>query len=93
MEDKAILRKNKDMVHRVIGGDTILLPVYKRSEEINCIYMLNPSAAWVWDMIDNKTTLSGIKKKAFDKFPTGRDVIARKMDTLVEELKQINAVV
>lgn len=93
MEDKAILRKNKDMVHRVIGGETILLPVYKSSDEINCIYTLNPAAAWVWEMIDGKKTLANIKKKALDEFEAKSEEIARKMEKLIEELKQIKAIV
>jgi len=93
MEDKAILRKNKDMVHRVIGGETILLPVYKSSEEINCIYTLNPAAAWVWEMIDGKKTLAKIKKMTLDEFEAKSEEVARKMEKLIEELKQIKAIV
>jgi hypothetical protein len=93
MDDKKIFRKNKDMVHRVIGGETILLPVYKNSEEINCIYTLNPSAAWVWDMVDGKKTIGQIKKKTLDSFKTEQLLMEKKMEKLLAELEQINAIV
>ena len=93
MDNKTVLRKNKDMVHRVIGDETILLPVYKASDEINCIYTLNPAAAWVWEAIDSKKTLEQIKKKALEAFDAGPEEIERKMDKLVAELKGIRAVV
>jgi hypothetical protein len=93
MEDQEVLRKNKDMVHRVIGGETILLPVYKTSEEINCIYTLNPAAAWVWEMIDGKKSLSQIKKTALSEFKANPDQVEKRMGKLLRELKEIKAVV
>ncbi len=93
MNDKAVLRKNKDMVHRVIGKETILLPVYKSSEEINCIYTLNPAAAWVWDRIDGRKTLAQIKKQVLADFEANPEEVDKKIDKLVEELKEIRAAV
>ncbi len=90
---KTVLRKNKDMVHRVIGGETILLPVYKTSEEINCIYILNSSAAWVWEKIDNKKTLEQIKEQALKEFDSKPGEIDKKMDKLVSELREVKAIV
>ena len=92
MDEKTVLCKNKDMVHRLIGGETILLPVYKTSEEINCIYTLNPAAAWVWERIDSKKTLQQIKKQALKVFKTKPEKIEKKMDQLLKELKNINAI-
>lgn len=34
MEESEVLRKNKDMVTRVIDDETILMPIYKTSEKI-----------------------------------------------------------
>ncbi|MFA6384833.1 MAG: PqqD family protein [Candidatus Omnitrophota bacterium] len=93
MDEKRVFRKNKDMVHRVIGAETILLPVYKRSEEINCVYTLNPSAAWVWDMIDGKKTFGQIKRKAVGSFKTEGSEVEKKIGKLFGELEQIAAIV
>jgi hypothetical protein len=93
MDDAKVLRKNKDMVHRMIGGETILLPVYKNSEEINCIYTLNSAAAWVWNNIDGKKTLGQIRRKAIFEFNDKPEEITSKMRTMVSELKEIKAIV
>ncbi|GAG05978.1 unnamed protein product, partial [marine sediment metagenome] len=52
MQETVVLRKNPDMVTRVIDDETILLPIYKTSDEINCIYTLNKVASRVWELID-----------------------------------------
>lgn len=93
MDGKAVLRKNKNMVHRVIGGETILLPVYKSSDEINCIYTLNTAAAWVWDRIDGKKTLAQIKKQILEDFEADSEEAEKKIEKLVGELKEIRAVI
>ena len=92
MEKAAVLRKNKDMVTRVIEDETILMPVYKTSDEINCIYTLNKVAARVWKLIDGKNSLGEIKDrltKEFDSTPAEIDLELKK---LLKELKEIKAI-
>ena len=66
MQNTTILKKNKNMVTRKIADETILLPIYRTSKEINCIYTLNKPASIVWDMIDGKTTIGEIKDKVLN---------------------------
>ena len=66
MTGTTILKKNKNMVTRKIADETILLPIYRTSKEINCIYTLNKPASIVWDMIDGKTTVGEIKDKVLN---------------------------
>ena len=68
MGKSGVLRKNKDMVTRVIDDETILLPIYKSSDDINCIYTLNKVASQVWELIDGKRTIAQIKKIILEKF-------------------------
>lgn len=86
------MRKNKDMISRVIGGETVLMPLYKDSGEINCIYTLNPAAAWVWQRIDGKTGLDKIAAQASGEFSADESEIRARLDKLALELKSIKAV-
>ena len=80
------------MVTREIGGETLLLPLYKSSDEINCIYVLNPAAAWVWRRIDGKTNLEDIAEQAAAEFIGGKKEIRACLAALMRELKSIKAV-
>ncbi|MBU1367472.1 MAG: PqqD family protein [Candidatus Omnitrophica bacterium] len=66
MQGTTVYKKNKNMVTRKIADETILLPIYRTSKEINCIYTLNKPASIVWDMIDGKTTIADIKDKVLN---------------------------
>ena len=92
MQETKILRKNPDVVTRVIEDETILMPIYKTSDEINCIYTLNESASRMWQMIDGKRTLGEIKQQILNEFDVTPDELEKEMRPLLKDLKEIRAV-
>jgi hypothetical protein len=90
---KGTLCKNPDMVSRVIDDETVLLPIYKSSDEINCIYNLNKVASRVWELIDGKKTLPEIKEKLLEEFDATPKEIDKEMQKLLKELKEIKAII
>lgn len=93
MQDTAVLHKNPKVVARVILDETILLPIYKNSDEINCIYTLNKVASRVWEMIDGKKNITVIKKRILEEFDTTPRESEKELDKLLEELREIKAIV
>ena len=93
MKETIVLRKNKDMVTRTIDNETILMPIYKTSEEINCIYTLNKVASRIWELINGKTSLREIKSKVLKDFDTNPQEVDKEMQKFLKDLKEIKAVV
>lgn len=91
LENK-VFKKNKDMVSRVIDDETILLPIYKTSDDINCIYSLNKVASQVWDLIDGKRTMERIKKLILERFNTTPKEVDKEMAKLLKDLREIKAI-
>ncbi len=87
-----VLRKNKDIVTRVIEDETILMPIYKTSDEINCIYTLNKVASRVWELLDGKRTLTELKNKLLKEFDTTPEEVDKEIEKLLKDLKEIKAV-
>jgi hypothetical protein len=75
----------------VIDEETILIPIYKTSEDINCIYTLNKSAATVWGLINGRRSIGAIKKEVLKKFETSPDTLEKEMDELLKDLSEIKA--
>jgi hypothetical protein len=92
MKDKDILKKNKNIVSRQIGAETILLPIFKNTKEMNCIYTLNKPAARVWELIDGKRDLSRIKKDILNEFDVRASELDKLLAALLKDLKEIKAV-
>ena len=92
MSDNTVLKKNKNIVSRTIGTETVLLPIIKNTREMNCIYTLNRAAARVWELIDNKRSLAQIKKIITTEFTADPDKMDKLMQSLISDLKEIRAV-
>lgn len=93
MQDTTIVRKNSNIVARVIGDEMILVPVYRTSEEINCIYTLNKPAARVWEMFDGKKPVSKIRQQILREFATTPKEVDKELAKLLKDLKEITAIV
>jgi hypothetical protein len=92
MKSTAVLRKNPDMVTRVIENETILLPIYKSSDEINCIYTLNKVASEVWNLINGKRNPQQIKKLILERFDATPEEVDKEMAQFLKDLKDIKAI-
>lgn len=92
MQETAVLRKNHNMVTRLIDDEVVLLPIYKTSDEINCIYTLNRVASRIWELIDGKRTLSQIRSVALKEFDATSQQVNKEMGKLVKELREIKAI-
>jgi tRNA uridine 5-carbamoylmethylation protein Kti12 len=91
MQDTIVLEKNADIVSRVIDDETILMPIYKTSDEANYIYSLNKVAARIWELIDGKRNLAKIKKILLEEFDTTEKALNKELDKFLKELKEIKA--
>lgn len=93
MDGSQVVRKNPKMVTRVICGETILLPLYRTSKEINCIYTFNKMASRVWELMDGKRTIAEVKKAAGEEFVATGEEVDREMALFLQDLRQIKAIV
>ena len=92
MQDSTVLKKNPDIVTRTIEDETILLPLYKSSEGADCIYTLSESAARLWQLIDGKRTLRGIKEVLLDEFSVTEKKLDKELMKLLKDLEEIRAI-
>jgi hypothetical protein len=92
IKETAVVRKNKDMVTRVFDDEAILLPMYKTSEEINCIYNLNKVASRVWELFDGKRTLREIKNILLKEYDTTPKELDKELKALLKDLQDIKAI-
>ena len=88
MRDGKIFKKSPKIVVRKIEDETILMPLYSTSEEIDCIYTLNDAAARIWELVDGKRTLGKIKKIFLDEF----DVTEEELADFLKDLEEIRAI-
>ncbi|MCD6134701.1 MAG: PqqD family protein [Candidatus Omnitrophica bacterium] len=93
MDNSLVLKRNPDFVMRVIEDETILIPIYKTSEEADYIYTLNKVGQTVWNLIDGKKTLDEIKKEILKRFGATPEEVEKELLQFLNDLKEIKALV
>lgn len=57
---KSILSHSKSIVTRKTGNEYILVPITDNIADMNSVYTLNETGAFIWDRIDGKRNLEEI---------------------------------
>jgi hypothetical protein len=84
--------RNESFISRKVVDEFILVPIRKRTEDINSLYALNDVAAYIWDLIDGKRCVKDIKIKVVEEFAVSQEEAEIDLEEFVEQLKQIEAV-
>ncbi|TAN40258.1 MAG: PqqD family protein [Nitrospirae bacterium] len=56
----SILRKNEKVVFRKLGGEYVLVPLSSSVADVEAIFNLNETGAFVWERIDGRRRLGEI---------------------------------
>lgn len=87
MQDlEKVYKKSDSMVSRKIGNEFILVPIRQNAGDLDSIYTLNETAAYVWGLIDGRTNVAEIKEKIIERFEVNAEDAER---DLTEHLKQL----
>jgi hypothetical protein len=57
---KSILSHSKSIVTRKTGNEYILVPITDNIADMNSVYTLNETGAFIWDKVDGKRNLEEI---------------------------------
>ncbi|MBW1641703.1 MAG: PqqD family protein [Deltaproteobacteria bacterium] len=84
--------RNESFISRKVIDEFILVPIRKRTEDINSLYALNDVAAYIWDLIDGKRCAKDIQKEIVEEFAVSPEEAEIDLEEFLEQLKQIEAV-
>jgi len=89
---EARYEKDPNIVYREIAGEAILVPIRKRSADLEGIYTLNSVGARIWDLLDGRRTLSEIRDLLVDEYDVEAGVLTSDLFEYVEHLRQAGAI-
>ncbi len=65
--------RSASVVTRKTGNEYVLVPVTDNIADMDSVYTLNETGAWIWEQIDGKRTVSEIITLLTDEFEIGND--------------------
>lgn len=63
-----IYSKSPDVVFRKIADEYVLVPIRQKASDLQSIYTLNDTAAFVWESIDGAKDILQIRDKMLEEF-------------------------
>jgi len=86
----AIYSKSPDVVFRKIADEFILVPIKQKAADLQCIYTLNESAAFIWELIDGTSSGSQMKDRLTKEFDVDSNQAGSDIDDLLSEFEALS---
>jgi hypothetical protein len=85
-------KRNDDFVFRRIENETILVPIKDDVGDMSSIYSLNEVAAFIWQNINCKNSISDIKNMILSEFEITETQAITDLNEFVTALEKIEAI-
>ena len=79
-------RRNHDVVTREILGETLLVPISAQLADMDNIYALNDTGAFIWSRLDGETPLAELRDQLMREFQVDTDPAWHDLSALLDEL-------
>jgi len=91
VEGSKVYNKSKNIVTREIEGEVILVPVVSEAPEMDSIYVLNETSAFIWNLLDGKNSLDEILNRMLDTYDVTPERARKDIDDLINTLLNFGA--
>ena len=85
------LKKDPNIVFRDLEGETILVPIRRRTANLQSIFTLNETAGRIWELIDGQRSLAQIRDAIVEEYDVCPGDAETDLLELVDYLKDIEA--
>lgn len=86
-------KKDDQLVSREIAGELILVPIRAHANELDSIFTLNETGAWIWEQLDGEKSLAEICSGLVSEFEVNTETAEQDLLEIIQNLEAIQAVV
>jgi hypothetical protein len=87
-----VLRKNLLIVSRKIEDEFVLVPIRRKPEDVDSIYVLNEVGSRIWELIDGQRTCIDIMDRILDEYDVSRCDAEQALVSFLTQLLEIGMV-
>lgn len=78
-------------VYRRIADDCLLVPIRQQVADLQYIYVLNPVANRIWELLDGRRTLAEVRDQLLEEFEVSPQELEQDLQEFIPQLREINA--
>jgi hypothetical protein len=87
-----VYAQDENMVYRRIGEEMILVPIRRRTADLESIYTLNDTGAFIWEHLDGERTVAEIRDALLEEYAVSPEDAEADVIEFVEMLVEIQGV-
>lgn len=85
---KSILSHSSSIVTRKTGSEYVLVPVTNNIADMNSVYTLNETGAFIWEQIDGKKSIAEIIEAVISEYEISPEEAEKDMMEFIENLSK-----
>jgi len=85
---KSILTHSPSIVTRKTGNEYVLIPVTNNIADMNSVYTLNETGAFIWEHIDGKRSVEEIINEVTEEYNVDNKTAEADVLSLIEEMSK-----
>lgn len=90
--EEKVYKKSGSIVFRKIADEYILVPIRQNVGDLESIYTLNEVAAHIWELINGKMKVEGIREKIVEEFDVKPEEAEKDIMEYIMQLEEIKAI-
>jgi len=87
-----ILIQSHSVVARVVGGETLIVPIRGKVGDLASIYRLNGTGSLLWKLLESPTTVDQLVAAISKKFDVTLDMASRDVQAFVRDMQSVGLV-
>jgi hypothetical protein len=79
-------------VHRRIADECLLVPIRHQVADLHYIYVLNPVANRIWELLDGRRTLAQVRDELLEEFEVSPRELEQDLRELIGQLLEMGSI-
>ncbi len=84
----SVPKQSPSVVTRKTGNEYVLVPVADNIADMNSVFTLNETGAFIWEQIDGKNNINNIIQNLTAEFAIDRDTAEKDVQSFMDDMKK-----
>lgn len=84
----SVVSQSPSIVTRKTGQEYVLVPIANNIADMNSVYTLNETGAFIWEQIDGKKSVMDLIEALIAEYEIDKETAARDVLTFIEEMNK-----
>ena len=87
MNLKSVPVRSESVVTRKTANEYVLIPVTNNIADMNSVYTLNETGAFIWELIDGKNTIEELINAVVSKYDADYNIATKDVFSFIEKMR------